>query len=46
MYAVRLAGEIDFDGWRQAARRLRLAQVGPPGVVWRVGEAAGLFAAP
>ena len=46
MYAVRLASEIDFEGWRDAARRLRLADVAPPEVVWRVGEAAGLFDGP
>ena len=43
MYAVRLAGETDFDGWREAVRKLRLADVAPPEVVWRVGEEAGLF---
>ena len=43
MYAVRLASEVDFDGWRDAARRLRLADVAPCEVVWRVGEEAGLF---
>ena len=43
MYAVRLAGEIDFDGWREAARKLRLADVAPSQVVWRIGEKAGLF---
>ena len=43
IYAVRLGAEIDFDGWRDAARRLRLAGVPPPQVVWRVGEEAGLF---
>ncbi len=46
MYAVRLASETDFDGWRQAARKLRLADVPPPQVVWRVGEEAGLFDGP
>jgi uracil-DNA glycosylase len=46
MYAVRLASEIDFDGWRDAARRLRLANVAPPEVVWRVGEESGLFDGP
>ncbi len=43
MYAVRLAGETDFEGWRDGARRLRLADVAPPDVVWRVGDEAGLF---
>ncbi len=43
MYAVRLSSETDFDRWRQAARKLRLAEIEPPQVVWRVGEEAGLF---
>ena len=46
MYAVRLSSEIDFDGWRDAARKLRLADVAPADVVFRVGEAAGLFDGP
>ena len=43
MYAVHLASEIDFAGWRDAARGLRLADVAPSEVVWRVGGEAGLF---
>lgn len=37
MQIVRLEGETDFDGWRAAARRLRLAEVTPEQVVWTVG---------
>lgn len=37
MDIVRLASEIDFDGWRKAARALRLAGVAPEHVVWSVG---------
>ncbi len=44
MHAVRLAHVADFDGWRSAARALRLAEVEPAEVRWSVGEAeAGLF---
>ena len=46
MLAVRLASEIDFEGWRQAARKLRVADIAPPKVVWRVGDEAGLFDGP
>ena len=46
MHAVHLGSEIDFDGWRDAARRLRLARVQPSEVVWRVGDEAGLFDGP
>jgi len=35
---VRLAGEDDFDGWRDSARRLAGAGVSPDTVVWQVGE--------
>ena len=40
---VRLAREDDFDGWRDAARRLAGAGVPPEAVVWQVGESGGLF---
>ena len=47
MFDLALAGETDFDGWRAAARRLRLAGVAPEAVNWRVGEAGpSLFAEP
>lgn len=36
MRVVRLASEIDFDGWRQAARALRAEGVAPDAVVWTV----------
>jgi DNA polymerase len=35
---VRLAGEDDFDGWRDAARRLVGARVAPEQIVWQVGD--------
>ena len=44
MPAVRLASPTDFDGWRRAARALRLAEVAPAEVRWSVGVAeAALF---
>jgi DNA polymerase len=42
MPAVVLASETDLDGWRSAARRLRLCEVPPEAVDWRVGDS--LFA--
>jgi DNA polymerase len=50
MQLVRLPTEDDFDGWREAARALALAEVLPEGVSWQVeggdgdlfGEAAPL----
>jgi len=36
-HIVRLAGETDFDGWRDAARRLALEGVPPEEVAWEVG---------
>ena len=43
--SVRLAAEDDFDGWRDAARRLAGADTSPDTVVWRVGDQGGeLFA--
>ncbi len=43
-HAVVLAHPVDFDGWRRAARALRLAEVAPADVRWSVGEAdASLF---
>jgi uracil-DNA glycosylase family protein len=35
---VTLAGEEDFDGWRDAARRLAADAVPPGEVAWRVGH--------
>lgn len=44
---VALKSEIDFDGWRAAARRLRLAGIEPADVNWRVGGAGpSLFGQP
>lgn len=41
---VRLATEDDVAGWRAAARSLLAAGIAPEHVVWRVGDAADLFA--
>jgi DNA polymerase len=43
---VTLAAEDDWDGWRDAARGLAMADVPPADAHWRVGEATGgdLFA--
>jgi DNA polymerase len=46
MQAVTLAHEVDFDGWRAAARGLAVAGVAPEGVIWAVREAGDLFAEP
>jgi DNA polymerase len=43
MFTARLESQTDFDGWRGLARSLRLADISPDQVVWRVGEAGGLF---
>lgn len=42
---VTLAGETDFAGWRDAARRLVLAEIAPSDIIWRVAgpdEAPGV----
>jgi DNA polymerase len=44
MESVVLAGEVDFAGWRAAARRLALAGIAPEQAIWSVGEASDLFA--
>ncbi|MFT4253901.1 MAG: TIGR03915 family putative DNA repair protein, partial [Caulobacter sp.] len=36
MRVARLASEIDFDGWRTAARALRAEGVAPDAVIWTV----------
>ena len=41
MKAAVLAHETDFDGWRQAARRLRQAGVAPEQAVFRIGDVGG-----
>ena len=44
-HVVRLATETDFDGWREAARRLAVAGAAPQDVVWQVGAGSDLFSA-
>ena len=46
MRQIRLEGQTDFDGWRRAARALRLAGVEPRGVAWTVAGEGDLFAEP
>jgi probable DNA metabolism protein len=46
MQVARLASEIDFAGWRRAARTLREAGVAPSEVVWTVAGEGDLFAEP
>lgn len=41
MRLIRLASDTDFDGWRRAARILRLEGVPPAEVKWTVGEGEG-----
>ena len=43
MKVVRLASEIDFDGWRLAARALRSAGTPPQDVIWTVDGEGDLF---
>lgn len=44
MRTVNLDQPDDFDGWRDAARALVLAQVPPDQVIWQVGASSDLFA--
>ncbi|WP_411287704.1 UdgX family uracil-DNA binding protein [Phenylobacterium sp.] len=44
MQVVRLAHETDFDGWREAARRLRTGGVAPETALWTIDGAGDLFA--
>jgi len=46
MREARLASEIDFAGWRTAARTLRLSKVAPEEVRWVVSGEPDLFAEP
>jgi len=47
MFDVPLPSETDFEAWRAMARRLRLADVPPEAVIWRVGESGRpLFSEP
>lgn len=43
MHVVRLVSETDFDGWRQAARRLRGAGIAPDDTLWTVDGGGDLF---
>ena len=44
MHFITLAGDTDFEGWRQAARALALNDVAPTDVTWTVeGHAPELF---
>lgn len=47
MQLVRLKDETDFEGWRNAARSLRVQGIAPEEVVWRVSnKITGLFDTP
>jgi probable DNA metabolism protein len=46
MRVARLASEIDFDGWRLAARALRAECAPPAEVVWTVDGEGDLFGEP
>lgn len=46
MRVVRLASEIDFVGWREAARSLRGQGVAPDTIIWTVDGEGDLFADP
>ncbi len=46
MPVVTLAHEADFDGWRDAARRLVLAGTAAETIEWRVGGEAGVADGP
>ena len=45
-HTVRLADETDFDGWRDAARKLALESVPPEDVTWVVKDKEYLIAEP
>ena len=45
-YVVQLAGPTDFDGWRDAARRLATNEVKPEDIEWHVGGEATELPAP
>ena len=44
MKSVVLAHQVDFEGWRQAARALAIAGTPPEAVIWSVGAPDDLFA--
>lgn len=41
MYSVSLSAEDDFEGWRDAARVLAVANVAPADIFWNVGRGEG-----
>ncbi|HEY0115893.1 MAG TPA: UdgX family uracil-DNA binding protein [Allosphingosinicella sp.] len=41
MHVATLADEDDLEGWREKARRLAVAGIGPGQVSWRVGDEPG-----
>ena len=41
MELIRLAGETDFEGWRAAARQLRIAGIPPERAIFTVGDGPG-----
>jgi uracil-DNA glycosylase len=44
MQLIRLASEIDYEGWRNAARAFCMQGMAPENIEWRVGEdSQGLF---
>ena len=43
-HSIVLAHEVDWGGWRNAARRLALEEVPPENVVWSVEAPSDLFA--
>ena len=43
-HSITLAHEVDWEGWRAAARRLALANVPPQEIAWSVREPDDLFA--
>ncbi len=45
MKTVTLAHQVDFEGWRNAARALATAGTPPDAVIWSVGAPDDLFAA-
>ena len=46
MQSIVLKHEVDFDGWRRAARNLALGSIPPEQAIWSVTEARDLFAEP
>ncbi|MCA0277304.1 MAG: UdgX family uracil-DNA binding protein [Proteobacteria bacterium] len=45
-YAVHLTGPTDFDGWRDAARRLSTNEVKPQDIEWHIGGEGDELPAP